>query len=224
MTRNDDAARERVVEELKERIITGALPPGQRLRERTLSASFGVSRVPIREALFALESQRLVWSEPRRGAFVTALTLTDVHELFDVRAALEPLVGRLAAERRTDGDIAVLTADFAAEKAAAGVGDLKAGSLANSDFHHHLLLSSHNRLLVSIGSPLNLQIQRLFRRTIDGHEEELCQAHGAMLAAVVDHNVALAGQIATGHVEETRQRSLDAADQEQLHTRSRTRV
>src|SRR5215468_7957622 len=84
---------------IREGIIAGTYPMGSRLRERDLSAEHEVSRVPIREAIAQLQSEGFVVTQPRRGALVRSLTLTDIDELFDVRLSLEVLATRLAAER-----------------------------------------------------------------------------------------------------------------------------
>ena len=205
-------ARDEIIEALKERIISGELRPGDRLRERIISEEFNVSRVPVREALFVLENQRLIRFEPRRGAFVTALTISDVHELFEIRAALEPLIGRLAAIRCRPDDIKALDNDLAEETRAAEIGDLRAGSIANAQFHQHLLIASHNQLLISLFSPLNLQIQRLFRRTIFGHEHEHSQEHRSIFNAIRDRQPDVAQNLLSQHVEATRGRSYEVAD------------
>jgi DNA-binding GntR family transcriptional regulator len=146
------------------------------------------------------------------GASVTALTLKDITDLFEVRSVVEPFSARLAALHRTVEDIATLTADFDQEKEAASRDDIKIGSLANANFHQHLLEASHNDLLIRLVSPLNIQIQRLFRRTIRGNEEELCLVHGRILSAIVQQQADLAQRTTTEHVEQTRERSLAVAD------------
>src|SRR5665647_2004861 len=84
----DVVLRTRVLEEIKERIISGELPASARLHERNLSQELGVSRVPIRETILTLASQGLVELRPRSGAFVRPLTRKNVEELFDVRLAV----------------------------------------------------------------------------------------------------------------------------------------
>ncbi len=207
-----DAAREQVIDVLKERIISGELRPGDRLRERTVSREFNVSRVPVREAFFILRNQGLIRTEPRRGAFVTAMTATDIEELFEVRTALEPLVSRLAALHRDDDDLTVLRADLDAAREAGAAHDFVAGSLANAAFHQDLLRATHNELLNAVMSPLDLKIQRLFRRTIAGHEHELFAVHAEMFEVVLAGDADRASALSARHVDATRARSLAVAD------------
>jgi DNA-binding GntR family transcriptional regulator len=89
---------ERIARVLAERIVDGAFPPGQRLIEASLAAEFGVSHGPIRDALRALERQGLVTIAPYRGAVVREVSVREVTELYQVRAALVGLRARWIAE------------------------------------------------------------------------------------------------------------------------------
>jgi DNA-binding GntR family transcriptional regulator len=82
-------ATDRAVKELKEMILSGKIPTGGTLNEDALSQELGLSRTPIREALQVLQTQGFVRIERYRGATVTGLDMRDVHELFDLRVALE---------------------------------------------------------------------------------------------------------------------------------------
>lgn len=86
-------------------IIEERYGPGVRLNEQALAQHFGVSRAPVREALRILESRALVRITPQRGARVSALSHEEVDHLFEIRAALVGLAGRLAAGRRTAADL-----------------------------------------------------------------------------------------------------------------------
>lgn len=96
---SSDTARARI----RELIISGDFAPGSRLRERELSQTLAVSRVPVREALQQLEAEGFIDTSPRRGATVKQITLRDVNELFDVRLSLEVLAARLAAQAAARG-------------------------------------------------------------------------------------------------------------------------
>jgi len=89
---------EQIAARLSERIIAGAYAPGQRVMEQAVSAEFGVSRGPVREALRLLEKDGLVTILPRRGAQITRLSTDEVREIFDIRAALNGLRDRQIAE------------------------------------------------------------------------------------------------------------------------------
>jgi len=89
---------EQIAARLSERITAGTYAPGRRVMEQEVSVEFGVSRGPVREALRLLEKDGLVTILPRRGAQVTRLTIAEVREIFDIRAALNGLRDRQIAE------------------------------------------------------------------------------------------------------------------------------
>ncbi|WP_016910118.1 GntR family transcriptional regulator [Streptomyces xiaopingdaonensis] len=93
---------------IRDEIIAGALPPGSRLTEDLLARRYGVSRVPVREALRTLDSEGFVTIRPHAGAFVAELTSREAADLLDVRLLLEPLGAARAAHRRTEAHLRVL--------------------------------------------------------------------------------------------------------------------
>jgi DNA-binding GntR family transcriptional regulator len=90
---------EQIAESIGASIIRGELDPGKRIHEQELAARFSVSRGPAREALRILERDGLVQIHARRGAHVTALTVDEVEEVFEMRAALLGLAARRIADR-----------------------------------------------------------------------------------------------------------------------------
>lgn len=80
---------DRIAEALRQRILEGLLPAGQQLRQEALAEEFGVSRIPLREALRRLEAEGLVTLVPNKGALVSSLAPGEVRELFEMRALLE---------------------------------------------------------------------------------------------------------------------------------------
>ena len=89
-------------QQLEHLIISGELQPGDRLNEIQLAARFGTSRGPLREATRSLEAKGFVVVIRNRGVFVRQLSLEDACEIYDLRAALFGLAGRLVAQRMTD--------------------------------------------------------------------------------------------------------------------------
>ena len=101
-------AQDLVLSSLREAILAGALPPGSRLRQERLAGQFGTSRIPVREALRALEHEGLVTSLPYRGFSVTELDADDIEEVYELRILLESHAVRLAVPLMTDEDLVTL--------------------------------------------------------------------------------------------------------------------
>jgi len=90
--------------ELRARIISLQLPPGELLTDTSLQTELGLGRTPIREALSRLVAERLVVIRSRRGVFVSEISLPDLGDVYEIRAHLEGLAARLAATRTDDGN------------------------------------------------------------------------------------------------------------------------
>jgi DNA-binding GntR family transcriptional regulator len=101
-------AAERAYAAVREGILQGRYLAGARLTEQELARTAGVSRTPIREALRRLHAEGLVHFEPNHGAVVALFELEDAEEIFELRALLEPISARRAAERASPGTIAEL--------------------------------------------------------------------------------------------------------------------
>jgi DNA-binding GntR family transcriptional regulator len=97
-----------VAERLRELIRSGELAPGTHLRQDEFAARFGVSTTPVREAFLALEREGLVRRHPHRGVVVFMPSIEELNELYEIRAALEPLAAEIAARKLTEDDLAAL--------------------------------------------------------------------------------------------------------------------
>ena len=86
---------------IRQEILSGRIRPGQRIRLRTLEDQFGVSHIPIREALRSLEAEGLVENIPQRGAIATALSIEELTEVYDLRRLLEPAVAERSIPKLT---------------------------------------------------------------------------------------------------------------------------
>jgi len=175
-----------VASRLRYAIISRQLKPGEHLRELPLANRFGVSRVPVREALIRLEHEGLVRGEPRRGAFVVGMTLADIRELYEVRAILEVRGARLAAEGAAPENLANLrriTQDFRVE---ADRGDSE--SLAGVDiaFHREVMTAAHHRRLLATWEPLSGIIQTLLTLTNERSTQyKILSAHSPLASAII---------------------------------------
>ncbi len=158
------AVRERVLAALRDDIIGGRRRPGDRLVERELADRFGVSRVPVREAIRALLAEGFVTYETPRRAVVRTLTRTDVAELYELREALEVYAAGLAAERATKDDLAELAGLLERATRATREGDAETNTDVNSRFHDRVLAMARNELIVSVMQPVSGRLRWLTRR------------------------------------------------------------
>ncbi|MEO6880787.1 MAG: GntR family transcriptional regulator [Mycobacteriaceae bacterium] len=155
--------RDQVLSVLRQRIVNGDYPPGERLTEDRLAEDFGVSRNPVREALRVAEAEGFVIMVPRRGAVVASPDATTIADLFAMRERLETLAARLAAERATPSCVAGLRDLLDDARIATDGLDLAKVSELNSAFHLRVIEISGNRWLASIASALYMHVQWVFR-------------------------------------------------------------
>lgn len=94
-----------VLNEIREAILSGEYTAGQQLRQDKMAATYGVSRIPIREAFFQLEAEGLVQIVPRRGAVVAPLSETEIDDVFELRLILETRLFRRSAPLLTEEDV-----------------------------------------------------------------------------------------------------------------------
>jgi len=123
---------EMVTARLRREILSGALPPDAPITEIPTAERLKVSRVPVREAMLVLEQEGLLVFGLRGRARVRALSPVDRLEMFHARLPLEKAAARLAAERRTEEDLAALEANIATMRRARTLADV---SLLDLDFH-----------------------------------------------------------------------------------------
>jgi DNA-binding GntR family transcriptional regulator len=130
-----------------QRIVAGEYPPGARLVETRIAQELGVSQAPVREALRDLEQLGCIVHEPFRGCSVRAFSAEELLEAFPVRAALEALAARLAAERMTEDELLRLAELLETMRHAARRGDAHDQSQANASFHATIVRAARNATL-----------------------------------------------------------------------------
>ncbi len=148
------STRDHIASVLQGEIITGRYSSGQRLVEREIAERFGVSSIPVREALQVLETQGLVVKQPNRGCSVVSLSAAEADQMCELRAVLEPKVAEWAACRMTDVGATRLSEQASRLESAAMAKDRPAFYAADIDFHRTVWELSGNlyaaRMLESI--------------------------------------------------------------------------
>ena len=177
-----DTIADRISRILAERIISGMIEAGARLRQDHIAEEFGTSHVPVREAFRRLEAQGLAVSEPRRGVRVAGFSLEEVREVAEMRAALEVLALRHAASHLTR---AILDDAEAAIAAGDSARDVQAWEEANRAFHRLILSPCRMpRLLKSIDDLQTASARFLFSGWRAEWEAPTDRDHRAILAAL----------------------------------------
>ena len=133
--KDDRSIAAQIASALAARIVSGAIAPGERLRQDQFAAEFGASHVPVREAFQRLEAQGLVVQEPRRGVRVAPLDADAVLEVAQMRAALEPLALRVAMPSLTETHLTLAAELIDAE---AATDDIVVLEELNRRFHRTL--------------------------------------------------------------------------------------
>jgi DNA-binding GntR family transcriptional regulator len=201
--------RDHAYERLRDDILSGRLDPGQRLVERDVGESLGVSRITVREAFHQLESEGLVRKQARRGVVVTELSYGDVRDLFEVMESLEVLATRLAAERRSRADLQVLRQLLDEAAAALAAGDERLMAVHNAEFHRQITRAGNNELLAMTMRPLEGLVQRVFVASREVTDLARMQREHEELYEVIEAGDAdAAAELASHHMSETRKPTL----------------
>ena len=189
-------------DELEQEIVEGRIRPGERLDEMTLAGRFEVSRTPIREALFGLESSGLVEIIPRRGAFVRKVGARELVEMFEVMAELEAACGRFACQRMTEEQEAELQRRFERCEEAAQTGKVARYYAANEAFHAAIYSASGNAFLKKQALALQSRLKPFRRHQLHarGRLQQSNQEHRAIVAAISAGDQAAAEAALRGHV------------------------
>jgi DNA-binding GntR family transcriptional regulator len=156
---------DRVFAEIVEAIVQGRIAPGETINEVNLSARLGVSRAPLREAIFRLEAKGLIQRVPHLGARVVDLKPRDLQELFLIREGLEGMAARLAAVAMSGDDLQALEQSLEAHRrqpdVASGTAYYQAGG--DQDFHFRIARGSNNRRLFRLLCEDMYALMRIYR-------------------------------------------------------------
>jgi DNA-binding GntR family transcriptional regulator len=180
-------------------IDEGTYRPGSRLVESELAERFGVSRTPIREALQRLETQSLL-TRDGRSLIVASLDHDQMAQLYAVRAELEGLAARLAAQHAAAEEIRVLQEMVAADQAL--LNDPAALSRANRRFHKQIHLASHNKYLVQQLDLVHRSMALMATTSLaaEGRGPRALEEHAAIVQAIADRDGARAAQTLKDHL------------------------
>lgn len=173
-------AAESVLVCLRDEILSGELAAGTKLNQAALARRFGMSRIPVRDAIRALAAEGLVTHDPHRTAVVAPLSPDDLAELYELRIAVEPHASALAVPHLTAEDLATMRAAFEV----LGQADDPAGWMeAHDRFHATLYHRSGRPRMVELLDRARAQTRRYTWIRLDRDAHEIGAEHGLVLAA-----------------------------------------
>jgi len=191
-----------LVARLRRQIVEGDMAPGDKINERELCETYGVSRTPLREALKVLAREGLVTLTPHRGAHVSMLTVADLEDAFPVIGALEALAGELACARASDRQIAGLSTLHKRMQTAYKGGDRKEYFRFNQMIHEALARAARNPVLDQMREMLTGRVARAryYADISIRHWDQTMAEHEEIVAALQARDGERLGQVLKAHL------------------------
>lgn len=182
--------------EVKERIISGALPGGELISEGEIAGQLGVSRTPVREAFLRLEAEGWMRLYPKRGALVVPVAEGEAEHVLQARFLVETHSAQAVAADPAARAVlaAALGTSLAHQSDLAATGDVAGFSAADADFHRAIVSAAGNPLLLSFYDGLRDRQRRMTARSVarDPHQLGSIVADHARLARCLDRGDAAA--------------------------------
>jgi GntR family transcriptional regulator of vanillate catabolism len=233
-----------VMDQVREAVLNGSVAAGERLNEVRLSRTLAVSRTPVRAALQALAGEGLLDYAPNRGFSVREFPLDAIVDAYEIRASLEGVAARFAAERglgpdeRATIERSLRAGDRLLERGSFESGDLTIYREINGDFHDTLLAAARNRMLaemirichhVPVSSSRNIVAfeHRDVRRRHDDHHRiyEAIMAREPWRAEMLmrEHVASVKGSLVKSLAERSRDNEIDAGSASQFPVQTRSK-
>lgn len=203
--------RELVYLELKHKILTGEIPTRTRLMEIDLAEKMNVSRTPIREAIRELAADGLVIIEPRRGAYVSEISIQNMIDVFEVREDLEGLASYLATQRITEEEKQALVKVHRLYEIAIDSRDKAQIVEYDEEFHDLIVNCSRNQILIEMVEhvqELSLRFRYLYYDD-EGSFYKIPQKHKAIMEAILAGDAEGARDAADAHIKDLKQYVID---------------
>ena len=196
--------RSQVVEMLRAAITGGQFAPGQRLVEKDLCDSMGVSRPSVREALRQVESEGLIVTIPNRGPIVSQLSVRDVASIYEVRGALEALAAQLFSTNASDEQVKDLDAAVTQLEVAYKTSDVEKIVVAKRIFYDVLMEGCGNNILPTLFRTMNARVTQLRRVSLSSPKRATISLREirAVLRAIKQRNPEAAFKASLHHVKE----------------------
>ncbi len=197
--------RERIVDFIKDAVVSGRLKPGERVPEQEIAENLGISRTPIREAFRQLESEGFISVTPRKGAVVSPITDKDVTEFYAIKSLLEGFAASIACAKLTIKDIKKLESLNSQMDRCAEKDDVKGFFRLDNQFHDTFLKACGNEKLCVLVHNLVQQFER-FRITalsVPGRMKDSVRQHREIIEAFRESNSGLVETLVRANAEKS---------------------
>ncbi|MBA2273224.1 MAG: GntR family transcriptional regulator [Actinobacteria bacterium] len=181
------SVRQQVADALREAIVSGVLPPGERLRQEQLCTLFGVSPGPLREAFRQLESEGLIEHFSNRGSFVLDISEEELNQvLIPVRLVLEKEAFKRTAQQLSEEDVFRLDRYITDMETGAATGSIGLINEADHRFHEYVVAASGLRHTLQLWRSVSPRLRVQFARLAPRHERlsEIVDEHRVLLEAL----------------------------------------
>ena len=216
MQKSDGRSSARAYEGLRDDVVSGFYVPGQAISELEAAERYEVSRTPVREAMRLLAAEGLLTLVPRRGVFVREITARDVHEVFELREALESWAIEAAGHRIDRDALRSLAYQYDRVSEEGGVQPEVFQYSAETELHHLIIEATGNRRLAEVLRTQTLQTARLralyWRQSdsrIDDHIDERLRAagreHRELIGRLLEEDYAGARELLVEHLRRGRE-------------------
>ena len=193
---------EEVAERLRQRIFAGELAAGAWIDEAEITALYGISRTPLREAIKVLAAEGIITMRPRRGAYVTEVDEQELREVFELMTLLESDAAGVVAAKASAAQLDALQSLH--QSLAANIGDREAFFKLNEQFHITLLNAANNRWRAQTVADLR-KVMKLARHNSlfkAGRVEQSLKEHAAIVAALMARDSVAASAAMRFHMEQ----------------------
>jgi DNA-binding GntR family transcriptional regulator len=191
-----------LIERLRREIVEGELRPGEKISEKQLCDTYGVSRTPLREALKVLAREGLVTLTPHHGARVSMLTIADLEDAFPVIGALEALAGELACGTATDAEIDRISRLHLKMETAHKTRDRRKYFRLNQQIHEAMAKAARNPVLDQMREMLTGRVARAryYANISLPRWDQAMHEHQEILAALKARDGARLGRMLKQHL------------------------
>jgi DNA-binding GntR family transcriptional regulator len=188
-----------VTSELRSQILQGDIAAGSKLSQQSVAERFGVSRIPVRDALAVLAGEGLVQPTSNASAVVTGMSVAELQELYELREAIEPLATQLAVPNVGRADHLTMRAQLQIMEEHA---DTRTWLAANADFHAAVYRHANRPRMIELVERLRRLTDRYLYVHLDviGQTDHLTSEHESILAAVEGGDTGLAAQLTREHL------------------------